>query len=160
MAGGGAPVPSGGGGKKSVDFQLNLVPMIDLLSVLISFLLMSAVWTQVARIEVKQSPNLPSDEPPQEQDEEKLDLNIVIKSTGYAVTKKGGQVVKEIEKTGDTYDTVALAEVLEQLAGEFPDNKEVTVTSEDQVPYQELIGVMDACLEHNLKGISVAGIDG
>lgn len=159
MAGGGAPVPSGGGGKKSVDFQLNLVPMIDLLSVLISFLLMSAVWTQVARIEVKQSPNLPSDEPPQEQDEEKLDLNIVIKATGYTVTKKGGQVVKEIEKIGDTYDTTALAELLEQLAAEFPTNEEVTVTSEDRIPYQELISVMDVCIEHNLKGISVAGID-
>lgn len=43
MAGGGAPVPEGGSGKKSVDFQLNMVPFIDLLSVLISFLLMTSV---------------------------------------------------------------------------------------------------------------------
>ena len=61
--GGGPPVPEGGGGKKSVDFQLNLIPFIDLLSVLISFLLMTSVWTQVAKIDVRQSPNLPSDEP-------------------------------------------------------------------------------------------------
>jgi len=45
MAGGGAPVPEGGNGKKSVDAQLNMVPFIDLLSVLISFLLMTSVWT-------------------------------------------------------------------------------------------------------------------
>lgn len=161
MAGGGAPVPSGSGGKKNVDFQINLIPMIDLLSVLISFLLMSAVWTQVARIEVKQAPNLPSDEPPPEQDEEKLDLNIVIKSTGYTVTKKGGQVVREIEKMADdTYDTAALSDLLKELQAEFPTNEEVTVTSEDKVPYQELVSVMDVCLEYDLQGISVAGIDG
>lgn len=159
MAGGGAPAPSGGSGKKSVDFQLNLVPMIDLLSVLISFLLMSAVWTQIARIEVKQSPNLPSDEPPPEQEEEKLSLSILIKSSGYTVTKKGGQVIKEIERQGEAYDVKALAEVLKQMGVEHPENEEVTVTSEDSVPYQELITVMDLCLDHNLSAISVGGID-
>lgn len=159
MAGGGAPVPSGGGGKKAVDFQLNLVPFIDLLSVLISFLLMSAVWTQIARIEVKQSPNLPSDEPPPEQEEERLDLSVIIKSSGYAVTKKGGQIIKEIEKQGDEYDAKALSEVLKQVVVENPDNEEITVTSEDSIPYQELITVMDVCLDNNLRGISVSGID-
>ena len=57
MAGGGAPVPEGGGGKKPVDFQINLIPCIDLLSVLISFLLMTSVWTQIAKIDVKQKPS-------------------------------------------------------------------------------------------------------
>jgi biopolymer transport protein ExbD len=97
MAGGGAPQPASGGGKKSVDFQLNMIPFIDLLSVLISFLLMTSVWTQVAKIDVKQSPNLPSDEPTPPPEEEKLNLTVLIKGSGYTVTKKGA-VVKEIEK--------------------------------------------------------------
>ena len=57
----------GGGGdgkKKSVDFELNLVPFIDLMSAMISFLLITAVWTQVAKIDVKQTPNLPSEDTP------------------------------------------------------------------------------------------------
>lgn len=157
--GGGTPVPSGGGGKKTVDFQLNLIPFIDLLSVLISFLLMTSVWTQVGRIDVKQSPNLPSDEPQdQKPDDEKLNLTVLIKASGYTVTKKG-VVVKEIEKKGDTYDSTTLNEVLKQVAAEHPENHDVTVTSEDKVPYQELITVMDLCLQHNLEGISVAGVD-
>ena len=159
MAGGGAPVPSGGGGKKPVDFQLNLVPFIDLLSVLIAFLLMSAVWTQIARIEVRQSPNLPSDEPPPEEEEEKLNLSVLIKASGYTVTQRGGELVKEIEKDGEAYNIEALSEVLKQVRVEHPDNEEVTVTSEDSIPYQELITVMDICLDNDLDGISVAGID-
>lgn len=157
MAGGGAPVPSGGGGKKSVDFQLNLVPMIDLLSVLISFLLMSAVWTQIARIEVKQSPNLPSDEPPPEEEEEKLSLRILIKADAYVVTSKKGHN-ETIERTSDDEaNRTKLSELLEKIKTEHPDNKEVTVASEDDVPYQELVTVMDVCVTAELRGISVAG---
>ena len=87
--GGGPPVPEGGGGKKSVDFNLNLVPFIDLMSAMISFLLITAVWTNVAKIDVKQTPNLPSeDTPPPPPEEEKLNLTLLIKSTGYTVTKR------------------------------------------------------------------------
>ena len=46
----GVSVDSGGGGK-SVDVDINLVPFIDLMSVTISFLIMTAVWTQVGRLE-------------------------------------------------------------------------------------------------------------
>ncbi len=158
MAGGGAMPESGSGGKKTVDFQLNLVPFIDLLSVLISFLLMTSVWTQIAKIDVKQTPNLPSDEPTPPPEEEKLSLTVLIKSSGYTVSKKGA-VVKEIEKKGDEYDQTTLSEVLKQMAAEHPENHDVTVTSEDRVPYQELITVMDTCLIHKLDGISVAGVD-
>lgn len=155
--GGGPPVPEGTGGKKAVDFQLNLIPFIDLLSVLISFLLMTSVWTQTARIEVRQSPNLPSDEPP-EQEEEKLNLTVIIKGSGYTVQKKNA-VVKEIEKQGEDYDTETLSEVLKQVVAEHPSNNEVTVTSEDKIPYQELISVMDLCLDYKLDAISVSGVD-
>ena len=156
--GGGPPVPEGQGGKKVVDFQLNLIPFIDLLSVLISFLLMTSVWTQVAKIDVKQSPNQISDEPPPEDKEEKLALTVLVKATGYSVMKKGA-VVKEIEKKGEDYDSVTLSEALKTARAEHPENDEVIVTCEDKVPYQELITVMDIALEHNLTGISVQGVD-
>ena len=52
--GGAAPTPSGKGGKKPLDAAINLVPFIDLLSCCISFLLITAVWTQLARMDVTQ----------------------------------------------------------------------------------------------------------
>lgn len=159
MAGGGAPVPEGGSGKKSVDFQLNMVPFIDLLSVLIAFLLMTSVWTQVAKIDVKQSPNQISDEPQQEKpDEQKLNLTVLIKSTGYSVMAKSA-VVKDIEKKGDAYDSAVLSEVLKQQRDLNPSNEELIVTCEDKIPYQEMITVMDIALEYKLTGISVQGVD-
>lgn len=156
-AGGGPPVPSGPGGKKSVDFQLNLIPFIDLLSVLISFLLMTSVWTQVGRIGVEQAPTQPGEaqSPP---DDPALGLTVLIKGSGYTVSKRGG-VIRDIDKRGAAYDVSTLSEILKVLAAEHPENRKVTITSEDAVPYQELIRVMDVCLERGLEGISVAGVD-
>lgn len=54
MAGTGG-APQGRGGRKTVDFTVNLVPTIDLLSVLIAFLLITAVWSEVSRLRLTQA---------------------------------------------------------------------------------------------------------
>lgn len=41
--------------KKSLDFEVNLIPFIDLLSTCICFLLLTAVWINVASMNVKQA---------------------------------------------------------------------------------------------------------
>lgn len=46
---------SGGRRKRHLDFELNLIPFIDLLSTCICFLLMTAVWTQVGTVDAKQA---------------------------------------------------------------------------------------------------------
>ena len=158
MAGGGTPLPGGKGGKKSVDFQLNLIPLIDLLSVLISFLLINAVWTQVARIEVRQRPNVAVDEVPPPDDTEQLNLTVTIRQAGYTVSTKN-VAFKTIEKSGSDYDAATLKEVLKKVVEEHADNRDVTITSEDNVPYEELIRVMDVCLDNKLDGISVNGAE-
>lgn len=47
--------PSNGKNKKNLDFELNLIPFIDLLSVCICFLLLTAVWIQIGSMDVKQA---------------------------------------------------------------------------------------------------------
>ncbi len=50
-----AGVSVGGGGnshgRRSVDSEINMIPMIDLLMVTVSFLLITAVWTHMSRLE-------------------------------------------------------------------------------------------------------------
>lgn len=41
--------------KKGLDFEINLIPFIDLLSTCICFLLLTAVWVNVASMNVKQA---------------------------------------------------------------------------------------------------------
>jgi biopolymer transport protein ExbD len=48
---GGIDIGSAGAGRRrSLDSEINMIPMIDLLMVTISFLLITAVWTHMARI--------------------------------------------------------------------------------------------------------------
>lgn len=49
-----AHIESTGGGRKT-NLEVNLVPFIDLMSVLITFLLITAVWTQVSMIQIGSS---------------------------------------------------------------------------------------------------------
>ena len=52
MAGAAPQETAGKGGKKALDAELNLIPFIDLLSCCIAFLLITAVWTQIAGLQV------------------------------------------------------------------------------------------------------------
>src|SRR6187549_1343230 len=62
--GGGVPSPTEapmgftidgkGGRQKPVNAELNLVPYIDLLTCMVAFLLITAVWTQLASLSVSQ----------------------------------------------------------------------------------------------------------
>ena len=47
----GVEVGGGGGGRRSLDQEINMIPFIDLLMVTISFLLITAVWTSMGRID-------------------------------------------------------------------------------------------------------------
>lgn len=82
--GGGGPV--GGGGKRSLDFELNLVPFIDLLSCCISFLLITAAWNQLSRIPTNQKADPPGASRP---DQEKKHVELMVRADGYALLLPG-----------------------------------------------------------------------
>lgn len=41
--------------KKELNFEINILPILDILSVLICFLLLTAVWLQLSTVDVKQA---------------------------------------------------------------------------------------------------------
>ena len=96
----GVSVPNSGGarGKRSLDLEIPLVPFIDLLCSLIVFLLMTAVWSQIARLELKQGNAAPPD-PTQtatpEPDKEK-DLRVELHEKGFTIVEDN-----KIEVFGD-----------------------------------------------------------
>src|SRR6476469_6740357 len=70
---GGVDVGGGGkGGRKSLDSEVNMIPFIDLLMVTISFLLITAVWSHMARINADaQVPGPPREVEPDKVEPEK-----------------------------------------------------------------------------------------
>jgi len=93
----------GGGGKgkrKTVDSEINMIPMIDLLMVTISFLLITAVWTHMARVNSDaQVPGPPRPDVEQEKVEPEKQLNVEMRSEDkfVLVWKQGATTVDSID---------------------------------------------------------------
>src|SRR5919201_5854052 len=98
--GGAAPTPTGKGGKKPLDASINLVPFIDLLSCCISFLLITAVWTQLARMNVTQKGQGAAGSEQEKPPEPTLSLTLFINADGYTFAKSSGET-QDIPVKGD-----------------------------------------------------------
>jgi biopolymer transport protein ExbD len=98
---GGIDVGGGGGGKrKSLDSEINMIPMIDLLMVTISFLLITAVWTTMSRINADaQVPGPPRPDVETEKVEPEKQLHVMMQSEDkfVLVWKQGQTTVDSID---------------------------------------------------------------
>lgn len=147
--GGAAPVEGGKGKKKSLDAVINLVPFIDLLSSLIAFLLMTAVWTQIATLQVGQQGN--SQTPPSTPPEEKPKLTITVSEKGFLL--QIGADTAPLEKTGNDYNFEELNKKLADAKANLPELEDVTVQAEDGVVYDVLVRVVDQCLGNRMANV-------
>jgi biopolymer transport protein TolR len=158
-----ASVSDGGGGnKRPSSFDLNLVPFIDLMSVMITFLLITAVWTQVSMIKLGSSiygkNNTPDDNVPPPPPSPVLRLEV--KEIGYRLTlgnplkRSSDQFV--IEKINGEYNKVELAKKLEQFKQAYPDKVDAVIGVEEKLKYDYLIQGMDVLLQSGFPAVSVA----
>ena len=97
----GVDVGGGGGGKrKSVDSDINMIPFIDLLFVTIAFLLITAVWSHMSRINADaQVPGPPRPDVEQEKVEPEKQLHVMMQSEDKftLVWKQGSTTVDQID---------------------------------------------------------------
>ncbi len=142
-------------GKKDLNVELNLVPFIDLLTCLICFLLMAAVWVQIGKISVTQSgQGAPTEQTPEER--QRLNLVVAITPQGYLI-RGNNTTIADILKKDNAYDTKTLGSKLKEIHGQFPDKNDIVVMSEDAIAYQDLINTMDICLANDFPNISLSG---
>jgi len=117
--------------------ELLLVPMIDIFTVLVAFLLMTAVFSRIAIMQI----DLPSSVAPKPT-EPKFRLEIIVREGGFELSD-GKQVIATIPKASGAYDLNALSEGVLAVKREHPTSEDASVLSERKVPYDELVQVMD-----------------
>ncbi|MEQ1723151.1 MAG: biopolymer transporter ExbD [Pseudobdellovibrio sp.] len=150
MAGGGG----GGGDKRSSNADINLVPYIDLLSTLICFLLITAVWQQVSVITTNSTTSPPEDAfNPTPADPNKVDLSLKIFENRLELT--AGKDVKTLNHANAQIDKTSFKSVLKEWKKQFPDKQDITINSEAAIPYKFLIQTMDTLIEENYIGLSI-----
>lgn len=118
--------------------ELLLVPMIDIFTVLVTFLLMTAVFSRIAIMEI----DLPSSAPSKPV-EPKFRLEVIIRQNGFELGD-GNQVFATIPKVNGAYDLTALTARALAVKREHPTSEDASVLSDPKVPYNDLIQAMDA----------------
>lgn len=97
-----ASIDTGGGhgGKRTMNFELPLIPFIDFLLCLVSFLLITAVWSQMARINADaRVPGPPRPEEEIDKQEKPKELHVEMRGERkfQLVWKEGSTVVNTID---------------------------------------------------------------
>jgi biopolymer transport protein ExbD len=141
-----------GDGKKSVNVELNIVPFIDLMSCLTAFLLVTAVWVNIAQINI-QPKGKNRDTQQVQQDDETVTLSVLVQSDRIWVGLSRVNEFQEIPKKGDVQDWEKLETTLKEhkASAFFADRSNIEVagesTSQAPVPYQDVIQTMDVAIK-------------
>jgi biopolymer transport protein TolR len=150
-------VESGGkSGKKSLNADLNLVPYIDLLTCMVAFLLITAVWSQLARLEAHQKGQGQAGEevPP----DKVVKLVVVVNGEGFNLV--AGDDQQPIPKRGDQYDFEKLGDELKKFKDTHADKTDIQVASEDTIKFETLVKTMDIALTSRFPDISLIDAGG
>ena len=119
--------------------ELLLVPMIDIFIVLVTFLLMTAVFSRTVILEL----NLPAQlsefrEPPKG-----LQLEVIVRKDGLIVADRNSGPLAPLPSTAEGYDFDGLAAYLQRVKVKFPEMTAATLLLEPDTPYDTLVQVMD-----------------
>src|SRR5580698_11372695 len=119
--------------------ELLLVPMIDIFTVLVTFLLMTAVFSRTVVLQLNlpsanaQMPDLPKD----------LQLEVLVRHDLLEVADRNTGPLKDIPNTAQGYDFDGLTDFLKMVKAKFPDKTDASVLLEPDTPYDTLVQVMD-----------------
>lgn len=136
------------------DVELDITAFMNLMVVLIPFLLIDAVFTQMSILQL----NLPAGEsaggPPPDQSK-LFDLDVLIyKNRFEVVDKQSTSVLRVIPNQGEKHDFTALNTALVDLKKRSTalnqDIKNITILCEEDTPYELLISTMDTVRLHEV----------
>ena len=118
--------------------ELMLVPMIDIFTVLVTFLLMTAVFSRITIVEL----DLPSSQSTSVA-APRFRLEVIVRKEGFELTN-GTNLIATIPKKNDAYDLKSLADLALSLKRDYPEAKDASVLLQPDIAYDNLIQAMDA----------------
>ena len=123
--------------------ELLLVPMIDIFTVLVTFLLMTAVFSRITIVELD-LPSTASTTP----SEPTFRLEVIVREAGFELTN-GRARIASIPKLEGEYDLATLSQLALSLKQDYPEADDASVLLEPGIVYDVLIQVMDAIRSTN-----------
>lgn len=128
--------------RKHPAVELNITAFMNLMVVLIPFLLMTAVFTHITILDL----NLPKPGSQQNQNEKEVpyELRVTIRKKALILSDNKGGLIKKIDRLKNGHNYGLLKQLLKQVKARFPDKTNLTILSEPETFYDDLIQVMDS----------------
>ena len=119
--------------------ELLLVPMIDIFTVLVTFLLMTAVFSRTVVLQL----NLPAAQTEFREPPPGLQIEVMVRKDLLQVADRNSGPLATLPNTAAGYNYDGLTEYLKRIKAKFPEKTDATILLESDTPYDTLVQVMD-----------------
>jgi biopolymer transport protein ExbD len=119
--------------------ELLLVPMIDIFTVLVTFLLMTAVFSRTTILEL----NLPAQVAEFREPPPGLQIEVMVRKNLIQVADRNTGPLATLPNKPQGYDYEGLTNYLKRVKEKFPEKMDATILLEKDTPYDILVQVMD-----------------
>ena len=130
-----------GGRRHNVETaELNITAFMNLMVIQVPFLLITAVFSRLAILEL----NLPgsSNEPVEAQDQV-FQLEVIVRTDKIEVGDRNQGLLGIYPNTEDGYDFEAVGDKLVELKDRYPDKTDASILLEQEIAYDTLVQIMD-----------------
>lgn len=153
-------ISSGGnnnGKGTSQDFDLNLAPIIDCITVLIAFILISTSFISIGLLDAGVATETAHQDESKKKPE--IDLTLEILENKTLSVKLTGKKTKNItvESADGEINLIKLSETLAELKSEFQNTQSLTITAQNSIAYKEVVKTMEASSKH-FPGVILGGL--
>ncbi len=129
--------------RREANAELNITAFMNLMVVLVPFLLITAVFSQVSILNL----NLPGTGAPQTQSDEPIKaLEVIVRKSRLEIAERGSGGFVTIDNNNDSYDFEGLNQALQKIKAspDFSEETAITLLLEENIEYDVLIQTMDA----------------
>ena len=120
--------------------ELNITAFMNLMVILVPFLLITAVFSRLAILEL----NLPgSSSEPVDPQEQTFQLEVIVRTDKIEVGDRNQGLLGIYPNSDDGYDYEALSTKLSELKDRYPQKTDAAILFEQDIAYDTLVQVMD-----------------
>ena len=119
--------------------DLNIVPMIDMMVILVFFLIFTAVFTKTNVLEL----NLPGADAAVPDLPQGLNLEVIVRQNNIEIADRGSGVLRTLPKKDGAYDYQGLSDYLQFVKSKYQTVTAASVLLEQDIPYDVLVQTMD-----------------
>jgi biopolymer transport protein ExbD len=119
--------------------DLNIVPMIDMMVILVFFLLFTAVFSNTNILEL----NLPAPNSSVPELPKGLQLEIHVRQASIDIADRNSGILRSLPKKDGDFDYKGLSDYLQFVKSKYQSVTEASVLLESDIPYDVLVQTMD-----------------